>query len=277
MSLTRRRNPFPVLILAVVLAQCGVVHDLTEPGTLSIQKFAAAPPDIAVGSATTLSWDVTGADKVEIDNGIGTVDAKGTRQVRPEWTTSFNLVARAGTSQATASVQVRVVPASGASPSPSPAASPSPSPSPSATPSPAPSPTASPSSSPPPMPVPTPTPMPVSCGEVATLAGSCGLTVVHDMNQGCIELTAVSFDQSCPVAPATWRALHFKLTAHTTRTGLRWRRSATSSDVLSPSEGDVSSDGNTKVDLSDLALDRTVTIEVVAGSKVVLAFTLRHY
>src|SRR5438477_2754804 len=125
MSFTRRRYPVLVL-LALFVAQCGVIHDLTNPSTLSIQKFAAAPPDIAAGGATTLTWDVTGADKVEIDNGIGTVDAKGTHQVRPEWTTSFNLVARAGTSQATATVQVRVVPASGPSPSPSPTASPSP-------------------------------------------------------------------------------------------------------------------------------------------------------
>ena len=70
------------------------------------------------GASATLSWEVEGADTVEIDNGIGTVTPKGTRQVTPAWTTSFNLVARSGSSPATATVQVRVVP--GASPSPSP-------------------------------------------------------------------------------------------------------------------------------------------------------------
>jgi hypothetical protein len=76
---------------------------------------------------------------------------------------------------------------------------------------------------------------------------------------------------------ATPRSLRFDVTAHTPRTGLRWRRSVTSSDVLEPSEGAVASNGVTSTLLTDLVLDSNVTIEIVDGSKVLAAFTLRHY
>jgi len=53
----------------------------------------------------------------------------------------------------------------------------------------------------------------------------------------CIEVNSVSVNQSCPVGFNTPRSLTFDVTAHTERTGLRWRRSVTSSDILSPSDG----------------------------------------
>ena len=93
----------------------------------------------------------------------------------------------------------------------------------------------------------------------------------------CLDLNSVTANQSCPVGVTTVRSLQFKLTAHTTRTGLRWRRAAASSDVLTPAEGDVSGDGKTTVLLSDIVLDSSVRIEVVSGGTVLLAFTLRHY
>src|SRR4051812_14005291 len=112
MSWTGR--PFLLSLATVALGaaalSCGIVKEFTQPTTLSIQKFVAAPGDITLGAATTLTWDVDGAETIEIDNGVGTVTASGTKQIRPEWTTSFNLVARSGSSQATATVQVRVAP-----------------------------------------------------------------------------------------------------------------------------------------------------------------------
>jgi len=257
--------------VALATVRCGVIKEFTQPSTLSIQKFVATPPDVTAGGTVTLSWDVQAADSVEIDNGIGTVQGTGTKVVQPGWTTSFNLVARAGSSQATATVQVRVVPATTASP----VIAPSPSPSPTASPSPSPRPSPSPT----PTPVPSPTPTPVTCGAPATAAGNCGLTVVRPTSMSsseCLELNAVTVNQSCPVGFATARSLSFDLTAHTSRT-LRWRRSVTSSDVLDPSEGAVSSQGKTSPLLTDLVLDSAVTIEIVDGNTVLLAFTLRHY
>ena len=47
--------------------------------------------------------------------------------------------------------------------------------------------------------------------------------------------------------------------------------------MLEPSEGAVASNGLTSTLLTDLVLDSNVTIEIVDGSKVLVAFTLRHY
>ena len=98
-------RPIFLVSLAIAVLRCGIVKEFTEPSTLAIQKFVATPADINSGAAATLTWEVDGAESIEIDNGIGTVTPKGTRQVTPAWTTSFNLVARAGSSQATATVQ----------------------------------------------------------------------------------------------------------------------------------------------------------------------------
>jgi len=92
----------------------------------------------------------------------------------------------------------------------------------------------------------------------------------------CVQLNAVTVNQGCPVGFATSRSLRFDVTAHTSRS-LRWRRSVTSSDVLEPSEGAISSQGATSALLTDLVLDSAVTIEIVDGNQVLLAFTLRHY
>jgi hypothetical protein len=269
----RRLRLAGALLAAVLAVRCGLIREFTQPTELSIQRFAAAPADLQAGAATTLSWEVEGAETIEIDNGIGTVTAKGTRQVRPEWTTSFNLVARSGSSQATATVQVRVAPMSLGSPSPSPSPKPSPTPTPSPGASPSPSPSATPT------PAPSPTPTPVNCGPPAEFAGNCVLTTVRPnaLPAGeCVEINQVTVAQSCPVGFATVRSVSFNTTAFSSRQ-LRWRRSVTSSDVLEPAGGTISRNGSTAVLLSDLVLDSAVTIEIVDGDRVLVAFTLRHY
>jgi hypothetical protein len=75
----------------------------------------------------------------------------------------------------------------------------------------------------------------------------------------------------------TTRSVRFDVTAHSTRTGLTWRRSTISSDVLTPNGGTIAGEGVTSVVVSDIVLDSTVTIEIVDGSAVLLSFTLRHY
>src|SRR6266550_6512548 len=96
MSLNRELLPRPALLLlpfvALATIRCGLVQQFTQPSSLSIQKFVATPADVTSGGSVTLSWDVQGADTIEIDNGIGTVQSKGTHQVQPAWTTSFNMV-----------------------------------------------------------------------------------------------------------------------------------------------------------------------------------------
>ncbi len=63
----------------------------------------------------------------------------------------------------------------------------------------------------------------------------------------------------------------------TAATNLQWRRAATSSDLLSPSSGDIESEGPTDVMLSQTVLDRQLTIEVLDGSRVLLRFSLANY
>src|SRR3954454_21764226 len=102
--------PTAAVALGAAALSCGFVKEFTQPTTLSIQKFVAAPGDITLGAATTLTWDVDGAETIEIDNGIGTVTASGTKPIRPEWTTTSTRAARWRSSPATAPGPGRVAP-----------------------------------------------------------------------------------------------------------------------------------------------------------------------
>lgn len=113
-----RRAALLVLVLVAVVAGCRFLDTTGTDEPLAIQRFIAVPSEIAPGGATVLSWDVEGAESVEVDNGIGLVPASGSRTVKPEVTTTYLLVAVAGTSLATSSI--RVVVESPPSPSPSP-------------------------------------------------------------------------------------------------------------------------------------------------------------
>ncbi|MHB8086405.1 MAG: hypothetical protein ACYDHZ_11320, partial [Dehalococcoidia bacterium] len=58
-----------------------------------VKSFAADPPGIYLGKSTTLSWVVTGATYVGIDQGVGHVDPVGTSLVSPRDSTLYKLVA----------------------------------------------------------------------------------------------------------------------------------------------------------------------------------------
>jgi peptidoglycan-associated lipoprotein len=63
---------------------------------------------VVKGSPSTLRWSVSGASDISIDQGVGSVQASGTRQVYPSSDTTYTLIARGvgGTSSATATVRV---------------------------------------------------------------------------------------------------------------------------------------------------------------------------
>jgi peptidoglycan-associated lipoprotein len=71
-------------------------------------SFAAEPSSIERGQSSTLNWTVTGATSVSIDNGIGTVQASGSRRVFPGASTTYTLTATGpgGAKTATATVNV---------------------------------------------------------------------------------------------------------------------------------------------------------------------------
>ena len=71
-------------------------------------SFAAEPSSIERGQSSTLTWTVTGATSVSIDNSIGTVQASGNRRVFPGNSTTYTLTATGagGANTATATVNV---------------------------------------------------------------------------------------------------------------------------------------------------------------------------
>jgi hypothetical protein len=90
---------------------------VTPPPLPVITGFAASAETIVVGAASVLSWSVTAADTVRIDQSIGSTKGNLLR-VQPTTTTIYTLTAvnRGGT--VTASVTVTVAPAASAPPDP---------------------------------------------------------------------------------------------------------------------------------------------------------------
>lgn len=104
-----------VLIFTVPASGCTRV----SPSVPVISQFSAAPDSISPGSAASLSWTVSNASTVNIDNGIGNVATRGSRSVYPGQTTLYTLTATGPGGSNTATAQVTVASASvPATPSP---------------------------------------------------------------------------------------------------------------------------------------------------------------
>lgn len=82
------------------------------PPAPTISEFVAEPSSIERGQSSTLRWSVTDATNISIDNGIGTVQATGSRRVFPSDSTTYTLTATGagGTKTATATVNVTAPP-----------------------------------------------------------------------------------------------------------------------------------------------------------------------
>jgi len=83
------------------------------PGSLPIIiSFSASPPAITSGGTATLSWSVSNAISVTIDQGIGNVGLVGNAPVSPAATTYYTLTASngAGWSSATTALVVSAAP-----------------------------------------------------------------------------------------------------------------------------------------------------------------------
>jgi hypothetical protein len=91
----------------------------------SIISFNAEPSSISAGQPSNLSWNVSGATTVSIDQGIGNVALTGTRAVTPAATTVYTLTAFNSAGTATATTQVIVTGATTTAPTPTPTPTPS--------------------------------------------------------------------------------------------------------------------------------------------------------
>ncbi len=95
---------FLTMIILVFITGCNG----TPPAVPIINSFLANPTSITVGESSNLSWSVTDATSVTIDNGIGSVALTGTTAVNPTATTTYTLTATNVAGSVTASVTVTV-------------------------------------------------------------------------------------------------------------------------------------------------------------------------
>lgn len=77
-----------------------------------ISSFTVSPSQIIQGQNATLSWKIEGADTVDIDQGIGRVDAEGSVTVSPGEDTVYTLLAQneSGSATGTATLKVAAAP-----------------------------------------------------------------------------------------------------------------------------------------------------------------------
>jgi hypothetical protein len=73
-----------------------------------IGNFSSNPSTIDSGGTSTLLWNVTGADSVSIDQGIGVVAVAGTREVSPATSTVYTISATNSTGTVTSSAVTSV-------------------------------------------------------------------------------------------------------------------------------------------------------------------------
>jgi hypothetical protein len=83
----------------------------TSPAAVSppvIEYFEAAPTEVAFGSSSTLKWNVSGADSVQITPDIGNVGNSGETAIIPQQRMVYTLTASNGGGNNTATVTVTV-------------------------------------------------------------------------------------------------------------------------------------------------------------------------
>jgi hypothetical protein len=94
---------FAMIVLVLVVGCSG-----TTPTTPIINSFLANLTSITVGENSNLSWSVTDATTVTIDQSVGSVASTGTTAVTPATTTTYTLTATNVAGSVTASVTVTV-------------------------------------------------------------------------------------------------------------------------------------------------------------------------
>ena len=98
-----------LIIFLVFFQQCKKTPTTPEISTLpTINSFTASSSAITCGELSTLSWNVSDATSVDIDQGIGSVPSSGSRDVSPTQYTSYTLTARNDDGQSTKNCTVTV-------------------------------------------------------------------------------------------------------------------------------------------------------------------------
>ncbi|MDD5311894.1 MAG: hypothetical protein PHO26_02510 [Dehalococcoidia bacterium] len=90
----------------VLIALFGLFISCSEP--VAINYFNASPTVVNEGQAVTLQWSVSGATRVNINNGIGDTAHAGTAIVTPDATTTYVLTATSSSQTLTREIPITV-------------------------------------------------------------------------------------------------------------------------------------------------------------------------
>lgn len=101
-SVATRQVKIMVISAIVITPKCS--------GTPTISSFTASPVNIYSGKSSTLSWGaISNSDSIEINQGVGTVTAPGSRSVTPRTTTAYTLTAKCGSNAVTRTATVGIM------------------------------------------------------------------------------------------------------------------------------------------------------------------------
>ena len=106
-------NPLVSGSFALRAVANGQVDSRNLPVTIqpvAIKRFTSSPGTIAPGQAALLDWDTAYASSVDMSPEIGSVDAGGSREVRPASDSRYTLTANGGGGPLNRSVDVAVLP-----------------------------------------------------------------------------------------------------------------------------------------------------------------------
>jgi hypothetical protein len=99
-----------LLILLILIPGCVTVQPMAAQPSV-IGTFKSSPSAINPGGTSNLVWNVTGANIVSIDHGIGQVNASGTMAVSPAISTVYTISATNSAGTVTRSSETIVNPA----------------------------------------------------------------------------------------------------------------------------------------------------------------------
>jgi len=102
-----------ILVLCLVVLPCckkklPTQADIPTKVLPTIEYFHATPTSITIDGVSILSWSAKNATNITINQGVGTVSAKGTVEVSPEETTTYTLTATNSDGQKTQSCKIEV-------------------------------------------------------------------------------------------------------------------------------------------------------------------------
>lgn len=98
-----------LLILFPCCKKAPTSPDVEEVLKPVINSFTASPSSINLGGSSTLSWSVSHATQITIDQGIGGVSASGSTTVSPTEATTYTLTASNSAGQASRSCTVDIL------------------------------------------------------------------------------------------------------------------------------------------------------------------------